>query len=373
MHQSPISRAGLLILSAGLFCLSARAGAFPAQGNTPPQSSKEDRRVSRALSEPLVTIVDKTHPSPTGDPHDYVSFARYYWPDPARPDGLPFIQKDGHPNTAWIERGDSRRLEAMIRTVEALADGWVRLHRPDCPSRADAWVRAWFLDPATRLKPDFSYAQIRMGRNDNRGSASGLIDTRGLLRVAEALSALHGAPGMSPEAEEAARTWFTAYLDWLLTSRSGRTEHRAKNNHGSWYLAQAVAISRFLGKTDQALALAREDFERIDAQIEPDGSQPLETARVDGLSYSLFNLEAQLTLARVANPLGIDLWAYTAPRGGSLKKALEYLRPYDTEPKGWPHNQLAAVKPGFLAPLLQAAAQLDRNPPGESPGPSGTR
>lgn len=373
MRKSLFGPAGLLVLVAGLSFLSARAGSPPAPDVPRPSSPERDRKVSRALSETIVTIVDKAEPSPTGDPHDYVSYARYYWPDPSKPDGLPFIQRDGHPDTAWIGRGDSRRLDAMIRTVEALADGWVRLRRPDCPPRADTWIRAWFLDPATRLKPEFNYAQIRMGREGNRGSASGLIDTRGLLGLSEALAALHGAPGLSPEAEAAARAWFAEYLDWLLKSKNGQAEHRAKNNHGSWYLAQAVAISLYLGKTDQARALAREDFDRIDWQIDPDGRQPLETARVDGLSYSLFNLEAQLNVARLAAPLGVNLWAYTAPRGGSLKKALSYLRPYDSDPRTWPHNQLAAVKPGFLGPLLQAAASLDANPEAGGPGAGGTR
>lgn len=108
-----------------------------------------------------------------------------------------------------------------------------------------------------------------------------------------------------------------------------------------------------------ACTFAREDFARLDWQIEPDGQQPLETARTDGLSYSLFNLEAQLAIAQLAAPLGIDLWSFTAPRGGSLKKALDYLRPYNAAPEKWPHNQLEKRAAGFLAPLLDSATKLE--------------
>ena len=153
------------------------------------------------------------------------------------------------------------------------------------------------------------------------------------------------------------KTWFSDYLRWLTTSPNGKKEHEAKNNHGTWYLVQVIAISRLLGRDEDARAFAREDLERINWQIERDGQQPLETARPDGLSYSVFNLDAQLRVARLAAPLGIDLWNYTAPHGGSLKLALDYLKPFDAEPATWPHHQLAPEKPGFLQPLLAMAAK----------------
>lgn len=48
-----------------------------------------EQAAAKALRTPLTTIVDKARPSPTGDAHDYISYARYWWPDPAKPDGLP--------------------------------------------------------------------------------------------------------------------------------------------------------------------------------------------------------------------------------------------------------------------------------------------
>ena len=315
-----------------------------------------EKQVKKAIGAPLLTIVDKPRPSPTGDAHDYISYGRYFWPDPSKPDGLPYIQKDGHPNRELIEQGDDKQLSALLNNVETLALGWSQLHREDCARRAGDWLRAWFVTPATRIKPAFDYAQIRLGRDHNRGSASGLIDTSGLARLVDAMRLLHGAPGVSAEDESTVKTWFSDYLHWLTTSPNGKKEHEAKNNHGSWYLMQVIAISRYLGRDDDARAFAREDFERINWQIERDGQQPLETARPDGLSYSVFNLDAQLRVARLAAPLGIDLWNYTAPRGGSLKLALDYLKPFDAAPATWPHHQLAPEKPGFLKPLLEMAA-----------------
>jgi len=317
------------------------------------------KQIEKALKASIVSIVEKPQPSPSGDTHDYISYGRYYWPDPSKPDGLPFISKDGHPNQKQIEQGDEKRLDHFIDNVELLALGWACLHREDCSRRAGEWLRTWFLNPATKINPSFEYAQIRLGRNNNHGSSSGLIDTRGLIRLVDALNLLHNSPGLGGDDEKAIRAWFADYLRWLTTSPNGRKEHEARNNHGSWYLAQVIAISRMLGRDDEAQKYAREDLNRIGWQIKPDGQQPLETARVDGLGYSIFNLQAQLTIARLAAPLGVDLWNFTAPNGGSLKQALEYLKPYDSAPEKWPHNQLAKQKPGFMKSSLEAAAKLD--------------
>lgn len=316
------------------------------------------RDVRKALAAPIHTIVDKARPSPSGDAHDYISYGRYWWPDPSKPNGLPYIQKDGHPNRPVIAQGDGNLLGPMIGRIETLALGWSRLHDASSAQRAGEWVHAWFVAPATRLNPAFEYAQIRLGRDHNRGSASGLIDTRKFVRLIDALRLLHGSPGLSAAAEISVRKWFSDYLQWLTTSHHGRAEHEARNNHGTWYLTQVITIARYLGRDDEARTFAEEDFKRLDWQILPDGQQPLETARTDGLSYSVFNLEAQLTVARLAAPLGVDLWNYTAPGGGSLKKALDYLRPYADAPEKWPHNQLEKKKPSFLRPALDQAAKL---------------
>ncbi len=317
------------------------------------------KQVEKALNTSIVSIVEKPQPSPSGDAHDYVSYGRYYWPNPLKPDGLPYISKDGHPNYKQIEQGDEKRLNALVENVECLALGWACLHREDCARRAGEWLRTWFVNSTTKINPEFEYAQIRLGRENNHGTASGLIDARGIIRLVDALRLLHNSPGLGVDDEKSVKAWFADYLRWLATSPNGRKEHEAKNNHGSWYLAQVIAISRLLGQDDGARNYAREDYNRISWQVQPDGQQPLETARLDGLTYSSFNLQAQLTIARLAAPLGVDLWNFTAPNGGSIKRALEYLKPYDSAPEKWPHNQLAKQKPGFMRSSLEAAAKLD--------------
>jgi len=77
------------------------------------------------------------------------------------------------------------------------------------------------------------------------------------------------------------------------------------------------------------------------------------------LHYSHFNLQAQLRLAVMARALGVELWNYTAPNGASLKKGVEYLRPFNAAPATWPHKEKEVKAPGFMDDILAQAAQLE--------------
>lgn len=311
-----------------------------------------------ALAAPIVTVTDKQIVSPSGDPHDYVSFARYYWPDPAKPDGLPFVSRDGQHNREQVARGDRPRIGAFCENVERLAAAW-HVNRDEAAAvRAGEWLRAWFIAPATRMNPHLEYAQVRLGRNDNRGNPAGMLDSRGFANVVDALRMLDDSPALTVGEKEAVREWFAAFLDWFTTAPIALKERAAKNNHGSWYFAQAVPLARFTGRDDLARELCEEARALLARQIQPDGSQPGEIRRVDGLGYSRFNLEALALVARHGSALGIDLWNYTAPNGASLLRAVDFLRPYNAAPHNWPHTQSEKLPPGFLDELIAEADRM---------------
>lgn len=72
----------LLLLS----LLVAPAFALAPFQRTPAELVNLAARSPAALAAPIVTVTDKTVPPPSGDRHDYVSYARYWWPDPAQPE-----------------------------------------------------------------------------------------------------------------------------------------------------------------------------------------------------------------------------------------------------------------------------------------------
>jgi hypothetical protein len=68
-------------------------------------------------------------------------------------------------------------------------------------------------------------------------------------------------------------------------------------------------------------------------------------------------LQALTRLATEAESVGIDLWDYKGPDGGSMRAALDYLLPYAEKQKRWEHPDIEGVTPMALRDsLLMAAA-----------------
>ena len=308
------------------------------------------------------SVMEKTRMPPSQDKHDYLSLAPYWWPDPSKPDGLPWINRDGVRNPESFEGLDRSALEGMASQVETLALAY-RLtgHEPYAAKAAEA-LKVWFLDPATKMNPHLEYAQGIIGRNTGRGI--GLIDTVRLVNVVHAIGWLEGSPAWTPDLQKGMKEWFRAYLDWMLKSKHGGEESRAENNHGSWYLAQTAAYALFVGDKEQVRKSVKLGRERIASQIEPDGRMPLELKRTKSYSYTLFNLNALLTLGEFGPAVGVDLLAYRTDDGRSLRAALDYVAPYFQADKKWPGQQIQKIEhpDELLASLLRRAANAYREP-----------
>ena len=81
---------------------------------------KEADRLSDA--QPLSVMMKEKTPA-SGDKHDYMSQARYFWPDPAKPDGLPYINRDGISNPE-LNKLDRNRLGTTANRITTLALAW---------------------------------------------------------------------------------------------------------------------------------------------------------------------------------------------------------------------------------------------------------
>jgi hypothetical protein len=311
-----------------------------------------------ALAAPALSVMQKRRMPPSGDKHDYMSLAPYWWPDPTKPNGLPFIRRDGEMNPESRVDHDGTRLQRTISNVEALALAWYFTGDPKYATRAAGDLRVFFLDSATRMNPNLNFGQAVLGVNDGRGT--GIIDTRTLPQLVDAVRLLDGAPGWTAGDRDGMVAWSRDYLRWLLESPHGRDEQAATNNHGTFYDAQVAALALFVG--DSALArrtIGVSATARLAAQVKPDGAQPLELERTRPLHYSLFNLDAYTMLAEMGAHLGIDLWGATTPSGGNLSKALLYIAPYADRSKPWPTPQVSpAGADDFLASLRRGASAL---------------
>ena len=308
----------------------------------------------KALKSPLVAVTDKSSLlPPSGNKHDYFSLSPYWWPDPARPDGLPYIRRDGQTNPESKRDLDQPRVAQMGYNAQTLALAWYFTGDEKYASRAAAQLRTWFLDSATRMTPHLRFSQLVRGNPEERGS--GIIDTRWFIEAVQAAGLIEGSQSWTAADKAALQQWFALYLNWLLTSPNGAHERAARNNHGSWYAAQTAAYARYVGDTMRVRQIVEGARERIGWQIKPDGSQPIELERTRSMHYSAFNIEALSRLAEIGRTTNVDLWHYEAPTGGSLRVAIDHLARYIASGEKWPGQQIDEVDPDLLVIHLRRA------------------
>ena len=292
-----------------------------------------------ALKQEPLTIVNKPILPSSGDKHDYMSMGPYWWPDPDKADGLPYIRRDGDRNPD-VEKTDRPLLAKLVSSVQALGLGYGFTGNEAYAERAGLLLRTWFLDSDTKMNPNLVYGQAIPGRCEGRGI--GLIETAAFARtLLPAVSFLKDSQGWTDEDMTGLQAWFHAFLEWMLTHPYGVDEARHGNNHSTAYDVQVSTFAFFVGQPDVArMVLGGVGERRIAQQIEPDGQQPKELARTKAFGYASMNLGLMLELAEIARQWGIDLINYESDDGRSIRGAFDWLFPYWTGEKEWTLPQI---------------------------------
>ncbi|VVE21565.1 alginate lyase family protein [Pandoraea anhela] len=309
----------------------------------------------KALSVGPMSVVDKGLTPPSGDKHDYLSMGPYWWPDPSKPDGKPYIRRDGRINpSAKNNDTDSRRIETFSDTVGTLGFAYYFSGDKRYADHAALLLRTWFLAPATRMNPNLNYAQAVLGVNNGRGT--GIIDTRHFWEVIDTIGLISPSGALSADEQSGLKRWFAEYTKWMMTSANGHDEADATNNHGTYFDEQVANQARYVGDDDLARQIANEAMKkRIEVQIAADGRQPMELERTRAFHYSVFNLQAFMRLAHHASAVGVDLWRYPNAGSPALGRAVGYLSPFVLAPASWPYKDIQGIAyADYLPVYLQA-------------------
>jgi hypothetical protein len=292
------------------------------------------KAAAKYLNEKPVTITASHSPRSAGGLHDYFSEGDYWWPDPKNQNG-PYIRRDGMSNPGNF--GDHRKaLMRLSVQTPALCAAWLVTHDKRYADHAAAHLRAWFIDPNTLMNPNLQYAQAIHGRVTGRGT--GIIDTIHLVEVARGAHILQPSGALASTEFAILRQWFADYLTWIATSKNGREERDAKNNHGTCWVMQAAEFARFAGSRKMS-AYCSERFKNVlvPNQIAKNGSFPLELNRTKPYSYSLFNLEAMSAICQILSPASDNLWTFKTPDGRGIANALAFMYPYIKGKSKWPY------------------------------------
>jgi hypothetical protein len=310
------------------------------QSQVPYISNKEQQFIVETATGYLdslpVTVTAEVCERSAGGPNDFYSEGDYWWLDPENPGG-PYIRKDGQTNP---ENFVAHRL-VMIRLSQIVGmqtSAWLLTGDQKFVDAVGRHLKAWFVNPDTRMNPSLNYAQAIKGRVTGRGI--GIIDAIHLIEVARSVEILEQNKALPESQIAAVKNWFSDFVMWLTTHPYGIDEMNTKNNHATCWVMQVGAFARLIGN-EEVLELCRNRFKEIllPNQMGEDGSFPLELERTKPYGYSLFNLDAFLTTAEILSDENHNLYQFSTPDGKNLELGAEFLFPYVKDKSKWPFGE----------------------------------
>ena len=311
------------------------------------------RDAKHALMFKPVSVMSKKDLPPSGDKHDYMSIAPYWWPNPNTATGVPYVRRDGEVNPETQNFTDKTVLPGLSARIYHLALAYYFTEKEAYAAHASKLIRVWFLDTATRMNPNLKYAQSVKGVTDGR--AEGVIDTRHFMHIMDAIQLIKASKNWTRQDQLGMEGWVKEFIHWLGNSTIGKEEMNAPNNHGVWYDAQLLAYAGFMRDTNLVKTIYGRVMSRLDKEMDAQGSFPLEMRRTTSLHYSVFILNAYSSLATRFQQLGLDLWQAKTPSGKSLKKGFDFILPYLLKTQQWTGPQINEFKQAEAIPLLNKA------------------
>ncbi|RXP46227.1 T9SS C-terminal target domain-containing protein [Lutibacter sp. HS1-25] len=280
-------------------------------------------------------VTNKTLLPASGDIHDYYSIGPYFWPDPNKPDGLPWIYKDGEVNPVSMGYDTDRvRFEDFEKELEQLIFAYYFSDNPKYAFKAMEYMDIWFVDEATKMNPNVNYGSARPGTND--GDRVAVLNFVKIQSVITAMQIFENKGILTEKTKVGVNKWIGEWSVWLQTSEKGIAERASGNNHGTWCDYQLMGLFLYEGNLQKAKDLANEfKTRRIASQIDTEGKQTEELKRTKTVNYSAMNLWAMTWFAYMAQQVDVDIWNYSTSDGRSIKKAYSFLKPYVLDPESW--------------------------------------
>jgi len=297
-------------------------------------ANKIIQQADATLFEKPITVTAYSSERSKGGKHDFFSEGDYWWPDTLHPNG-PYIQRDGLTNP---QNFTAHRL-AMIRfskVVGSLTSAYILTKNTKYSKAAMGHLKAWFIDTATLMNPSLLYGQAITRKVSGRGI--GIIDMIQMIEVAQSVVVLEKAGLINNTDIIEIKNWFTQYLKWVTTHPYGIEEREAKNNHGTCWVMQVAVFAKLVGDTS-LLSYCNNRFKTVllPSQMAPNGSFPLEIKRTKPYGYSLFNLDAMVTLAHVLSTQKENLFDFIGTGNVSIRKGIEFMFPFIVNKSSWPY------------------------------------
>ncbi len=292
---------------------------------------------ARYLTQSPTPLTTLPCPRSPGTPHDFYSEAEEYWPDPSNAAG-PFVLHDSGPSNPDAFTAHRDAVLNLSICVPALTAAFVLTSEAKYALQAVVHLRAWFVDPATRMTPNLVYGQTI--RPAKAGRPDGVVEAVHLAEVVLCIPFLANSEAFTEADRAAVHKWFADYFEWLNTSRLAGLARDTKSHLGTSWLLQAAAIAHLNEiKDDAPLTTLRHQFKSstIRAQIVANGTFPRELSTPNPYRNTLFNLDMFAGVCVLLTTRFESVWDYELQDGPGMRTVIARMYPCILDRGTWPY------------------------------------
>lgn len=278
-----------------------------------------------------VTDKDANNLAPSGDKNDYMSLARYLWPDSS---GEYTIIRDGITNPD-IYKYDRPKLDRISTAIFYLSLAYFYTENEDYARKATDLINNWFFDEETKMNANLNFAQAALGVKENRGNLQGIIDTIDFIKVIDSISLIYDSRYWTSNEHIELKAWFYSFSKWIDSKYNADAfcSESWCNNISTWKDAQKTIYFLFTEQEERlnSTSSIQPIQEKINLQFTSTGIQRDEGTRALSQHYFYFNLKAYMHIALMRKQrAGYDRdWKeLNSPNFGGIKPSLDIIVDY---------------------------------------------
>ena len=176
----------------------------------------------------------------SGKLQDYYSEGITWWPNPSDT-SLPYQIREGSINPdAFLEHRDL--LLRASEYISGLTAVYLENGNTIYAERALEHVRAWFIDPKTRMQAHMKFAQAIPNRRSGRDV--GIYESLALVEIIQSLNYLQDFLNESEKSK--LKLWFVEFSEFLVDHSMGMSIRMRNDTYSAAWLLQITAIARYL-------------------------------------------------------------------------------------------------------------------------------
>ncbi|KAJ7290691.1 chondroitin AC/alginate lyase [Mycena rebaudengoi] len=298
------------------------------------------------------SVTKKPVVAPSGDKHDYMSWAPYQWADCSSVKNTtalsladmqktcPYVFRDGQVNPDRFIINDFQSFFNLSDAIlyNAIASTFQNESSSVYSQNVVKFVKSWFLDADTAMNPNLNFGQMQLGPTGQTGTYTGVLDLRGFAKIASGILILRERKNSdwTTDIDNQMMEWVKKYIEWLETSPSGKQAASSDNNHGTIFVSQMAALKLVVNDKAAAAKLTDAYFKgTFQGQVQANGDQPKEAGRTHPFHYRNFNIAGMIANARISKYADPESkpWNATA-NGATIKTTIDFLMTTDPAAKG---------------------------------------